>query len=533
MTVSIFSKIINYVKSYWSKPPEGKHLSLKEAAAYCVGGMGVYGALVLPQYITLTAGSYYAAALNIHVDHIMLIGIITSIVTILRAPIYSALIDNTNSKYGKFRPYLIWMPIPILLSTFAIGWIPSIISNYTGMLVAFTILFNVMQFFMGLYSLAFTTLLQVITPDQNEKEMLMGIGTTIYSLGSSIVSFLFPLLANLMFSVTGADGVKRLGINEIGTYRWILPVMLLIFLAAGYWTALGTKERTIKSKEYKQRVSLWKGMAATAKNKYFWISAAGGWLGTLKLFSTSFTAWICTYLINNNFAQSIAVTIIGMAYVPGMVFAPLMMRKWGKKAVIIVSNFLILLFTIPMVFFAKESGAGPYLLLACNALIVVANSVQVVTTPALQTMIFDYQQYKTGDRMEGAITQLSAMITTAIGIGTAFILPAIYKANGYFDNTDVLYKPSVIYPIIRTALIVSIVSSAVSMIPMFFWDLSEKKHNGIIEILKVRAASEDGTIEEETASELESLIHGGDNDAYKNYLKENVSTAETAETVEA
>ena len=57
------SKIANffgYLKRYWKKAPAGRYLSLKEATAYCVGGMGAVGATVVPVYVTLSAGQYIA-----------------------------------------------------------------------------------------------------------------------------------------------------------------------------------------------------------------------------------------------------------------------------------------------------------------------------------------------------------------------------------------------------------------------------------------------------------------------------------------
>ncbi|MEG1964265.1 MAG: hypothetical protein RR123_05290, partial [Clostridia bacterium] len=82
----------HYVIKHWSKAPKGRYLSFKEAAAYCIGGMGVVGASVLPTYITLSAGLYYAAALSIKVDDILLIGIISSIISIIRAPFISMIV---------------------------------------------------------------------------------------------------------------------------------------------------------------------------------------------------------------------------------------------------------------------------------------------------------------------------------------------------------------------------------------------------------------------------------------------------------
>ncbi|MGN0789616.1 MAG: MFS transporter, partial [Christensenellales bacterium] len=339
---SAFSKIGNVCKgfvTYWNKPPKGRYLSYKEAAAYCVGGMGAVGATVIPNYVTLQAGIYIAAALNIAVDHIIIIGIIGNIVNILRAPIYSMLVDNTNTKYGKFRPYLIWMPIPIVICMFAIGWIPQMLTDhYMVMLVVYTIIFQLLQFFVGLYSLAFTTLLQVITPAQGEKEWLMGIGATVYSLGPSLVNMVIPFIGNLLYTYTLASGDKIMGINTVGPFKWVTPIAMIICLALGYWTAFGTKERTATSKQYKQKVNFKHGIVSTAKNKYFWLYTSSSILGTFKLAGTSFVVWLCSYAIQQDWAQSLFVTIMGSACVPGMVLAPLFIKKFGKKNIIIFTN---------------------------------------------------------------------------------------------------------------------------------------------------------------------------------------------------
>lgn len=95
-----------YVKTYWSKAPKNRYLSFKETAAYCIGGIGINAASMVPTFLTLSYGMYVAAALNLSNDMIMWVGIVTSVITILRSPLISYLVDNTNTKYGKFRPYL-------------------------------------------------------------------------------------------------------------------------------------------------------------------------------------------------------------------------------------------------------------------------------------------------------------------------------------------------------------------------------------------------------------------------------------------
>jgi Na+/melibiose symporter-like transporter len=118
-----------FLRKYWNTPPKGKYLSYKEYFAYCIGGMGVSGGVALPAYVALSAGLYMAAALRINVNDIVLSGIISSIITILRGPIISMIMDNTNSKLGKFRPWLVWLPIPIILSFVGTVFIPAALQS--------------------------------------------------------------------------------------------------------------------------------------------------------------------------------------------------------------------------------------------------------------------------------------------------------------------------------------------------------------------------------------------------------------------
>lgn len=508
------------VKTYWKTPKPGNYLSFKEAAAYCIGGMGVVGGTVIPTYVTLSYGINIAAALKISNYDIFIIGIITSIITILRSPLCSWLIDNTRSRFGKFRPYLIWMPIPIIVCLFMIGWIPNALQgNYVAMLVVFAIIFNLLQFFLQLYTLSFTSLLQVISPKQSEKEMLMSFGSVVYSLGPSVVNFIFPLLANIMFSI-GAGKGKIMGINTIGPYQWLLPLIMCICMALGYITAFGTKERIVTSKKYVQKVKFLEGVKKTVKNKYFWIINLSTAIGVFKLIGTTFVALICSYQIQEDWAQSVFTTLMGSACLPGMLLAPILIKKFGKKNLILFSNIFAIVLTAIMAALCTAPGsASAYIMLLFSFLITMVNAVQVVTTPAIGAQMYDYQQYKTGDRLEGFISQFGIIITTAIGIGTAFVQPFIYECFGYTgNNSEVLTQVNVFYPIVMYSCIAGIISGVLATIPFFFWDLSEKRHESIVEILKVRALKEDNQLSDETATELETKLEKGENNALTEYL---------------
>ena len=510
--------VLKNVKTYWKKPKEGYYLSFKEAAAYCVGGMGVVGASVVPIYVTLSLGWYIAAALQISPMEIFYIGIIGSIIAILKAPLCSWLVDNTRSKYGKFRPYLIWMPIPLLLCMFAIGWIPNWFleaGNRVGMLVSYTVIFQLLQFFFGLYNVAFLSLVQVISPSQKEKEMLMSAGSVVYSLGPSVVNFIFPLLANLLYATKAGGGD---GMNVIGPYKWLLPLIMGICLALGYLTAFGTKERVVVSKQYVQKVGFFNGIKQTMGNRFFWITNLSLALGCFRLVGTTFVAIICAYQIDNSWAHSLFTTLMGSACLPGMIFAPLLIKKFGKKNLILFSNTLAIVLTAIMAFLCLAPGnASAYIMILFSFLITVANGVQVVVNPALGTQMYDYQQYKTGNRLEGFLAQFGGIIVTIIGFGTAYVLPFINETFGFTGDAEVFRDVAVIYPIIMWSCIAGVISGIIGTIPYLFWNINEKRHEDIIEILKVRAMKEDKVLDEAVADELEAKLENGEHDALREY----------------
>lgn len=214
---------------------------------------------------------------------------------------------------------------------------------------------------------------------------------------------------------------------------------------------------------------------------------------------------------------------MGTANVPGMLLAPMLIKKFGKKKISILSGVLASIFTIPIVIFPQE----PYLVYAMSLIITFVNGVNIVISPALMAQINDYQQYKTGDRLEGFITQFSSMILTSVGIAVAYIVPFIYRQFGYINDTRVLYDiHNVTSPIIRWTSLLGVISSLLYAIPYVFWNLSEKRHNQIMQILAIRRDIEDGKIEKDQGLQLEEKVEKGFLYLDTNYLENDSEEAE-------
>lgn len=461
--------------SHWKTPAEGKYIPYKEFAAYSFGGIGVNTINSLFGYVALSANCLLiGSAYGIDPTHLAWLNILMGIINVVKAPFISMLIDNTNSKYGKFRPYLISMAIPTAVLLCSMAFIPNDM-NYTAKVAIIGVIYAFLMIFQALFAQAFTSLAQVLTPNGDERTGLLSVSMFIYSLGPSIVNALLPILSGL----TG-------GMTDFKTYRIFFPVFSIIGIVLSFITFKGTEEKIVVAKDYVAKVKFSEGIRQVAKNKYFWLINIYNILGALKYGIGSILGWYCIYQLKSDAMLGVMNTVIGTASVPLMLLAPLLAKKLGKRNTIVFTNLIRAALCVVMLFTMDKTVAFFIFLYLAT---VTMGGDSVITT-SMTAEIFDYQQWKTGVRLEGFITQLGGMITTFAGMFTGLITPYLYRHYGLQKDYDVLYNEAVRTPIFNVLIITTIISCVICVIPMIFYDFKEKDHKVIIDELKVRADEE-------------------------------------------
>lgn len=456
---------------HWKTPAEGKYIPYKEFAAYSVGGIGVNTINSLFGYVALNANCLLiGSAYGIKPTHLAWLNIIMGIINLIKTPFISMLIDNTNSKYGKFRPYLLYTGVPTALLLCIMAFIPNDI-NYVAKVTVIGVIYSCLMIFQALYAQAFTSLAQVLTPNGEERTGLLSVSMFIYSLGPSIVNMLLPILAGL----TG-------GMTNFRTYRILFPIFSIIGIALSIITFKGTKEKIVVSKDYVAKVKFSEGIKQIAKNKYFWLINTHTILSCLKYGIGSILGWYCIYQIKSDAMLGIMNTVIGTASVPLMLLAPVLAKKIGKRNVLIWTNLIRAVFCVLMLF-TMNNTVMFFVFMYLATLMMGGDS---VVTTSMTAEIFDYQQWKTGVRLEGFITQFGGMLTTFAGMFTGLIIPYFYEHYGLGEDYTVLYDSAVRTPIFNILIITSIISCVVCVIPILFYDLKEENHQQIIEELKER-----------------------------------------------
>lgn len=480
---------VSSVKEHWSTPPVGRYIPYKEILAYSVGGIGVKFVIYTVWYISLSATSLLAgSALGLKNGDLVKLNMIATVIGLFLGPIRGLIIDNTRSSKGKFRPYLLYTGIPsaILLTIFA--FLPFETMTYNQKLWSLFISYMLLQLCYPFYDQAYTTLVQVMSPNSTERADVITVSTFIYSLAPTIMGFFVPLIAGF----TG-------GLEHINAYRVIMPALGIGGALIGLFSYFGTKERIIVSKDYTPKVPFFKGIGAGIANKYQWARSLTSWCILFQAGVGNVTTWYFYYGIKDvlnlsteqqGVLNGTLMTILGAAATPAMLLSPLLIRKLGKRNMYIFYILGNVITLVGMYLFIEQI----WVLYAFIWIRGFFNTFPLIADSAMSADVLDYQQYKSGDRLEGLMGQFVGTIGVFVSMGITYFTQTIVMQNhfGLVDNYDDLYKASFREPLSKGMIVIAIVGFVLALIPFItMYTLTEEQHDSHIKVLKIRAALED------------------------------------------
>ncbi|MBR3767743.1 MAG: MFS transporter [Clostridia bacterium] len=527
------------VRTFWKVPPAGKYIPYRGIFGYSFGGIGAYMIITLGTACLLSANNtLLTMTLGVKPTHMYMMYVICVIANIPLTGIRASIIDNTRNKAGKYRPYILTMAIPSALICLAMVWIPygsfSEISflqgeifgeskAYVAKCAIIFVLNLLLHFFYYFFYDAYENLIHVLSPDSQERANVQSVKSVVYSFAPTVVNLISPLIAEHIFHSNTTD---------IRVYRLLYPILTVLGLLLCIVVYKNTEEKIVQARTHVVQIKFIDALRAVAKNKYFWIISLAGWIGFLESSYSNILAWLYNYggACNAN-EYSFIVTVYGNASLWGMLLAPFAIKKYGKKAVLIVTNVFNILFILMMLPCCQDiTGATIWLVMGCLWLNALMGSFAHILNPAIQADIRDYQQYKTGERIDGMFSAV-ATIGTVITLATSSVLPFIYEKSGlteenalkvtsdpnivnrvlvdgktiaqvlaeqfangqdnYSNATSALYDTNILLSLLQILIVLAAFGAFMNVIPYIWYDFNERKQKSVVRVLKVRALFED------------------------------------------
>lgn len=318
------------------------------------------------------------------------------------------LIDKTRTKWGKARPWLLWLAVPTGLSIALIFFIPQDGSKAMQMLYAFVTynLFTSIMF--TITGIARSSLLALMTQDTKERGSMAAFGM-FFGLAGTILgcSFTFPLIFKL-------GGDIRAWRVLFGVYGAIVTAGLFagFFLSKEYVTSV----ESVVNEEVK-KVSFREGIRLFFTNKYLILALVAT---VLVNFVTQINSCSQTYFYKYTMGDEMLTTTLNLVSIlpilAGIVFlvGPCM-RKFGKKKCMYIGIFGQLIGSIIRGIAGMNQSIS--LLIVGTVISGIVTGLLAVPVSTLFADGIDYGEYKTNRRIEGmgsAITSFSQKISSGL-----------------------------------------------------------------------------------------------------------------------
>lgn len=492
------STLCDDLRVYWKKPPLGRYMSFKEIVSLAVGGLGIQFVVFCAQNMIISIGNTLISnTIGIAPKPLYIIYILSVILSFPLTALRGKIIDSSRSKKGRYRPFILSMGLPTAILAIAFVYMPYERMSMLAKCLT-VLLFNIgLQFFYMFYYDVDQSIINVLSPNTYERSDVTSIKSVVNSMAPTLGNLILPLVAR---AITGENTLV-----DIRIYRAFYPPMIIFGFVLGLLVYFNTEEKIVQAKTHTVKIKFTDAFRAVVRNKYFWIISLAGWIGFLENAVQNIIDWLYSYQDACSPAEySLIVTIRGNASLWPMLFIPFLIRALGKRKILVVSNIVNVIFIILMLPIIRLGDPSQIIwpLMFCFFFNYMAAYAVTLLTPGVNGDIRDYQQYITGERIDGMFVAVGA-IGSVVTLITNSALPELYDRSGLneevarslgFDGSnvyEVLSDPWYFKNICSVLIIAATIGATLNVIPYFFYDLTEIKQKAMVTVLKIRALFED------------------------------------------
>ena len=435
-----------------------------------------------------------------------LIGVITSLVVIIRIaeifvdPLLGNLVDNTTTKWGRFRP---WQFIGGLVSSVLImlifsGMFGLVNVNTTLFIVLFVITFIVLDVFYSLRDISYWGMIPALSSDSHERSTYTALGSFTGSIGGNAITILvIPVVTYFSWVFTGENAEHQSGWTAFGIIVAVLGIMTA-------WTvAFGTRENqsALRANAEDNGGPLQAFKAVFQNDQLLWVALSYLLYAIANVTTTGVLLFLFKFVLDNQAAFS-ATGVIAM--IAGLVMSPLypilnryIPRRYlyiGGMVSMIVAYVMLALFSsnIVLVFIALVLFYVPGTLIMMTVILSLTDSIE-------------YGQLKNGKRNEAVTLSIRPMLDKIGGALSNGIVGFIALAAGMTgDATAADMTPTNIHVFKICAFYAPLILIVLSLVVFVSKvKITEKMHAQIVDELEAKLAS--GEIVDDEAQTVEAV----------------------------
>jgi sugar (glycoside-pentoside-hexuronide) transporter len=475
-------------KAFGTSPNDGD-IQPKEIIGYSIAGFGQnLMCTVIGSYLTV----FMTDAIGFSALSVALLMLFARVYDAFNDPIMGSIVDRTRSKWGKCRPYLKWMVIPIALCTIA-----CFLPVYPATKAGFALISTVYVIWGMVYTVAdvpYWGLSSALTSDTHKRGILLTVARLACSLGAGIVTIVVPQITAAITAKYTPETVQQPLSMAYFIIAIVFTVLAIPLFYVGFYT---TKERMSDSES--KAPSLKHNLKLLFKNTPLLLIVLSGVLGSAKMaYSYTGGLYFAKYVLADveflGMRGEGLYTLITLALVPGGLAAslavPWFTKKIGKKATMISSNLIGSAVMFIMYFVGYKSPAALIFSLIGMVIVGIPHGFANIITYAMIADTVEYLEWKTGERAEGICFAMQTFINK-IGMAVgAFIGVLAYHMAGVTPNNPGMLDDKGKDTLWAMLVLLGAISLLLTAVPLFFYNFTEKRQQEVVKIIAERKAAE-------------------------------------------
>ena len=385
-------------------------------------GIGTVGRDMLYTVVSMYFLTYVTEALKLTVAEFAALGTVLTVMRIFDAlndPIAGVIVDNTRSRFGKFKP---WIAVGAVFGgIFTVLMYCDFHLSGKSFVIFIAIVYLLWDIMYGLNDIAYWSYLPALTRDQKKREKIGSFARICANIGMyAVVVGLFPI-------TTALGGYNN---QKAWFYLALIVFGALIFFQA--FTIFGVKEEN-KQAAIEDKTSLKEMFKVLFKNdQLMWTALSMALFMIGYCSTTSFGTYFFIYAFKNPDMYMVFAAVLGVAQLGALSFFPLISKKLDRKKLYTIATALVVAGYV--LFFVSPMNMIP-IGIAGMLLFIGQAMIQLLMLMFLADTI-EYGQWKTGKRNESIIFSVQPFINKiggalATGVVTVtLIISGIKAMNG-------------------------------------------------------------------------------------------------------
>jgi len=388
----------------------------------------------------------------------------------LADPFIGAMVDRTNSRFGRFRPYLLFGALPFAVLAILCFTTPDF--SEMGKLIYAYITYVGLSLTYTFINVPYGALTSAMTRNNQEVVSITSVRMLFANLGGLVVAFFVPFLATFLSDTTGNTA---LGWQITMAFLGVLGGGLLIFCfkSTNERVTLQKPEEKIKFSDLFVQLRVNRPLVVLS---IFFIIIFG---------VNSISNSVGIYYVTYNLGREDLVKWYGLiGSLPALMvlpFIPKLHKLLGKKKLL---NYSLLLNIVGLLALLVIPPSQITLILVFRLVAAAGSITAGAYMGALIPETVEYGEYKTGKRMGGLIYAVIGFFFK-FGMALGGIVPGLVLDRfGYIANQ--VQTPEALLGILITTTVIPVCLLILAMVDINFYNLDEEKHKKVVRELENR-----------------------------------------------